>query len=95
MRYIALPLALLLVACKTTTGLAPDPRIPDLPSNLEKKAEQLPPITDPSMGGIVRDGTSTDMLYNSVSTQLNNLIDLYNCVKISMNDKKDPKECLK
>lgn len=95
MKYIALPLALLLAACQTTTGLAPDPKIPDLPANLEKKADQLPPITDPTLGGFVIDSASSSMQYNSVGTQLNNLIDLYNCVKVSMNNKKDPKECLK
>jgi hypothetical protein len=95
MKYFVLPLALLLAACQTTTGLAPDPKIPNLPANLEKKAEQLPPITDPSLGGIVRDSAASSMQYNEVGTQLNNLIDLYNCVKVSMNDKKDPKECLK
>lgn len=95
MKYFVLPLALLLAACQTTTGLAPDPKIPDLPANLEKKADQLPAITDPTLGGFVIDSASSSMQYNSVGTQLNNLIDLYNCVKTSMNDKKDPKECLK
>ena len=95
MKYCILPLCLLLAACQTTTGLAPNARIPDLPANLEKKAGPLPQLTDPSMGALVRDGAATDMQYNSVATQTNNLIDLYNCVKTSMNDKKDPKECLK
>ena len=63
MKHFVLPLALLLAACQTTTGLAPDPKIPNLPANLEKKAEQLPPITDPSLGGIVRDSAASSMPY--------------------------------
>ena len=85
-----------LSACTHTsdTGLTTHVQIPDLPSNLAQKAGPLPPLKDPTMGGLVEDGTNTDMQYNSVSHQLNNLIDLYNCVKTSINEKKDIKTCL-
>lgn len=95
-KFISVLIAMSLVACshKPETGLALGPRIPDLPANLAKKAGPLPPITDASMGGLVLEGTASDMKYNEVSHQLNNLIDVYNCVKISINEKKDIKDCL-
>lgn len=97
-KLLAVFLAILtLTACKHTldTGLAKGVEIPDLPANLEKKAEKLPPISDTSMGTAHTQGAADDMQYNVVSTQLNSLIDLYNCVKFSVNDKKDIKRCLK
>ena len=76
------------------TGLAPAVQIPDLPSNLAQKAGPLPPLTDPNIGPLINDATNTDMQYNSVSHQLNSVIDIYNCVKTSINEKKDIKTCL-
>lgn len=92
MRY-TLVLCLLLAACKHApdTGLATPVQIPDLPPNLAQKAGPLPDLTDPTMGGLVRDGVQSDMQYNSVSHQLNNVIDLYNCIKTSINTKKEIK----
>lgn len=91
-----LPIVLFLSACTHTqdTGLAKSVQIPDLPPNLAQKAEPLPPLTDPTMGGLVKSAIDTDMKYNSKAYQLNSLIDLYNCVKTSINDKKDIKSCL-
>lgn len=89
-------IALLLSACKhTDTGLATPVQIPELPPILAKKAESLPQITDPSMGGLVVQGAEDDSEYNTVSNQLNKLIDFYNCIKVSINNKSNAKECLK
>lgn len=89
-------LALLLSACahKVDTGLVKPVQLPELPSNLSEKAKALPKITGASMGSLVVDGTNADMQYNAVSIQLNNLIDLYNCIKVSVNEKKDINLCL-
>lgn len=77
------------------TGLANPIQLPELPTELSKKAVRLPDITDPTFGGIIQDATLTDQQYNSVAHQLNSLIDLYDCIRISTNQKKDPKnECL-
>lgn len=85
-----------LSACthKPDTGLVTQVQIPDLPSNLAQKAGSLPPLTDPNMGPLVVDATNTDMQYNSVAHQLNSVIDIYNCVKTSINQKKDINSCL-
>ena len=95
MRAALVPL-LLLSACAQVpdTGLAEQIKVPDLPETLAEKAKPLPPLTDTSMGGLVVDGTNSDMQYNSVSHQLNSVIDLYNCVKPSTNEKKDITNCL-
>lgn len=92
----ALVLLFALSACThgPNTGLAPAVLIPDLPSNLAQKAGPLPPLTDPNMGPLVVDATNTDMQYNSVAHQLNSVIDIYNCVKTSINEKKDIEHCL-
>lgn len=90
-----LPLALM--ACKTNqpeTGLARPPEIPELPANLARKAEALPPIPDSTMGTAHIQGTKDDIQYNAVAFQLNNVIDLYNCVRISLNERTDLKKCL-
>ena len=89
-------LALLLSACahNVGTGLAKPVQLPELPANLSQKAKALPELTDTSMGNLVVDGANADMQYNSVSIQLNNLIDLYNCIKVSVNEKKDINLCL-
>ena len=91
---IAATIALLLVGCahnQPSTGLAKPVQVPELPAELGKKATRLPDITDPTFGGIIKDGTLADQQYNSVSHQLNKVIDLYNCVRVAINDDKDPK----
>ena len=81
-----------LAACNgKETGLAPQVQIPPIPANLALKAEALPPNTDVTMGGQVQDNTRNIRAYNSVATQVNNLIDLYNCVRESINNKKEIK----
>lgn len=93
MRLVALlPIVLLLSACASKdTGLAPAVQIPPLPANLAQKAEPLPPITDPTMGGLVQANIDSSKRYNAVSFQLNKLIDLYSCVKEAVNTKKELK----
>lgn len=73
-------------------GLAPAVQIPPLPENLAQKAEPLPPVEDATMGGLVQANVEASREYNAVSFQLNKLIDLYNCVQIAVNNKKEP-EC--
>ena len=90
-----IPLFLLAACGDKESGLGRIPTIPDLPPELNKKAEKLPPITDNSMGGLVIDGTNTDIKYNEVSTRLNTVLDIYECVKTSFNNKKSPDECFK
>jgi hypothetical protein len=89
-RYILLllPMALMLEGCPDrSTGLAPAVQIPPIPSELSKKATPLPANTDASMGGQVTDNTNNIKAYNSIGVQLNKLIDLYNCVRQSVNNK--------
>lgn len=90
-----LVLALLLSACSTPvdTGLATPMQVPPLPENLAVKAKALPPSTDLTMGGQVQDNTRNIREYNGVSTQLNYVIDIYNCVREAINNKKEIK-CL-
>lgn len=84
--------ALSLTACASKpTGLAPAVQIPPLPANLAQKAEPLPPITDPTMGGLVQANIDSSKKYNAVSFQLNKLIDLYGCVMDAVNNKKELK----
>lgn len=92
MRKLVLAFALLTAACGgKETGLAPAVQIPPLPGNLAQKAEPLPPITDPSMGGLVQANVDTSKKYNAVSFQLNKVITLYECVRDAVNNKKELK----
>jgi hypothetical protein len=95
MKKITLALSVLLLAgCKTTdTGLATPVQIPPLPANLAQKAGPLPANDDITMGGQVKDNTNNIIEYNSVSTQLNKVIELYDCVREAVNNKKEIK-CL-
>ena len=70
-------------------------QVPNLPVQLSKPATALPPIIDNTMGGRELDAAETDRKYNEVAHQTNGLIKLYNCVKDSVNNKKDIKKCLK
>jgi len=93
-KVLLLLFALSACAHKPDTGLAHSVQIPDLPTSLAQKAGPLPPLKNTSMAALVEDATNTDIQYNSVSHQLNSLIDIYNCVKTSINEKKDIKTCL-
>ena len=92
MKKIVLVL-LLLAACKTTddTGLVVGVQVPPLPETLAQKAEALQPNTDTSMGGQVLDNTRNIKKYNEKAFQVNDLIDLYNCVREAVNTKKEIK----
>ena len=96
-KIILIPLFLLLSACMSTNDgvdvLAKPVQVPELPENLSIKAERLPDIQDNTMGGLVIDGTETDMKYNAVAHQLNKVIEVYQCVRISINEKRNPEEC--
>ena len=85
---------LVLSACATNNpllpGLAKPVQIPELPLELSRKATRLPDIKDPTFGGIIKDGAEADQQYNAVSHQLNKLIDLYICVRESINREVDP-----
>ena len=91
MRYLVVIL-LFLAGCRTPdTGLAEGVKVPPLPSQLSQKAGQLPPASDKTLAGQIRDNTSNIKAYNNQAYQTNALIDLYNCVKESINNKKEPK----
>lgn len=92
--------ALMLAGCATThvpdIGQAPPARMPDLPPSLTQRAKRLPPITDPSLGGINADGAATDARFNDLATRFNALLDIYQCTKKAL-DAKDAdalKRCL-
>lgn len=91
--------SLLLTGCnREFLGDLPDTKpvqVPDLPTQLSTPAEKLSPLTDNTMGGREIDAAETDRKYNQVAHQTNGLIKLYNCVKESVNNKKDIKQCLK
>lgn len=92
MKHLVIILALLTTACAgKETGLAPAVQIPPLPGNLAQKAEPLPPITDPTMGGLVQANVDTSKRYNAVSFQLNKIIDLYICVRDAVNNEEELK----
>lgn len=73
------------------TGLAPAVQIPPIPVNLAQKRGQLNPNDDITMGAQVKDNTTNMRQYNSAAFQVNNLIDLYNCVREAVNNKKEIK----
>ncbi len=93
MKKSILVAALLLGACKTApdTGLAPGVQIPPIPEKLAQKAGPLSENDDVTMGGQVKDNTNSIREYNSKAFQVNDLIDLYNCVREAVNNKKENK----
>lgn len=92
---------LILVLCASLAGCghtSPPPnvvRIPDLPANLQLRAAPLPKLIDPTMAAQTNDSVNTDMKYNAVATQLNQVLTIYDCIKVAVNDQKNIKECLK
>ena len=92
MRISIIVLALLLSACKTTdTGLTTSVQIPPIPEKLAQRAGPLTENTDTTMGGQVMDNTRSIRQYNDKAFQVNDLIDLYNCVREAVNNKKEIK----
>lgn len=85
-----LVLALLLSACKHTdtgNGLM----IPPVPSQLADKARPLPANNDATFAGQIRDNNNNIRAYNKVASEKNALLDLYNCVRDAINNRKEPK----
>ena len=95
MKKSLIVVALLLSACTTTpdTGLATGMQVPPIPEKLAERAGPLPENTDITMGGQVQDNTRNIRAYNQRAFQVNDLIDLYNCVREAINNKKEIK-CL-
>jgi len=99
MKKLILPFLLLLSACghddvHVVPGVKPVV-IPALPANLSVKANKLSPITDNTMGGREVIGAADDQAYNAIAHQLNKVIDLYDCVRNSINNKKTTESCTK
>ena len=91
----ALPILLLLGACTHQVAIAPKPvQMPALPESLAKKADPLPPITGTDVKDLIRDGVETDSKYADVRSRLNAVIDAWACVRASINDGKEPTDCL-
>lgn len=82
---------LLLSGCATDTGLVVGVQVPTIPESLAQRAEALPPSGDTTMGGQVLDNTRNIKKYNEKAFQVNDLIDLYNCVREAVNSKKEIK----
>lgn len=78
-----------------SVGESPPPKMPALPENFARRAQPLPPLTDPSLAGQQRSAIETDRAYNSVASQLNSVISAWECVRKSLNDNVEPKECFK
>jgi hypothetical protein len=93
MKKFILIVALLLSACKTTedTGLTVSVQVPPIPEKLAQRAGPLPANENITMGGQVQDNTRNISAYNGVAFQVNDLIDLYNCVREAVNNKKEIK----
>ena len=90
--------SLLVTACGgkqplNSTGLGYQAQIPELPAELAIKARSLPPITDNTMGGTQIQGAQDDAAYNAVAHQLNKVIDIYNCVRKSINNREQTITC--
>lgn len=96
-KIVALASLLLLSACMgSNEGVGPGVKpvqVPALPESLAKKAERLPPITDNTMGGQVTEGVNSDRAYNTVAHQVNALIDVYTCVRETINNNRNPQTC--
>lgn len=92
--------SLLLSGCATTNklgtqaGVAPV-NIPALSENLTRRATRLPDITDTTMGGREMAGVQSDKQYNDLAFRYNAILDIYQCVRLTINNNKDPKTCLK
>lgn len=92
---LTLVLCVSLSGCCTPTPPPNSVRIPDLPPQLQIRAQPLPKLIDPTMAAQTNDSVNTDMKYNAVATQLNQVLTIYDCIKVAVNDKKDIKDCLK
>lgn len=100
--FIVAAAAALLAGCQTTQdvpdlGTAPPAKMPDLPDTMKRKAERLPDMTDPSLGGVHKSGIDGDTAYNELALRYNALVDAWDCVKkgLEARDEKLTQQCLK
>lgn len=99
-KLIVIIAALTLSACahnqSPDLGEAPPAKMPELSQTLKQRASKLPPITDPSLGGIHQDGMNVDIKYNDLAVRYNALLDVYECVKegLEAKDAKAMEKCL-
>ena len=85
--------AILLVGCtQPQTGLGTYPKVPPVPEQLNDKAQALPPNSDLTMAGQIRDNNRNIRAYNERGFKYNRLLEYYNCVREAINERKKP-EC--
>lgn len=92
MKYILL---LLLTGCATVpdVGIAEPVQIPELPAQYLEAPEPLPKLTDNSFEALQRDAFETDIKYNILSNRYIDIVEIYNCVRETVNKKGDTKTC--
>ena len=96
-RVIILAALFALSACAATpdTGLAKPPAMPALPPELNQRAERLPDITDPSLGGLVIDGAETDRKYNDLAHRHNAVLKAWECIRRALAERSEAATCFK
>lgn len=91
MKKLIIIAAIVLAGCgqkpPLDVGVAPPAKMPELPRVLQQRAERLPNIEDRSLGGINRDGITTDMRYNDLAYRYNAIVDAWSCVRNSLNER--------
>lgn len=97
MRLTVILIALALGACtqspRADLGEAPPAAMPELPEAFAKRAERLPPLSDPTLGGVHRDGAETDRAYNRLAYRYNALLDAWECVRLALKERKPVEAC--
>lgn len=84
--------ALLLVGCaESQTGLGTYHKVPPVPDQLNDKIGSLPPNSDLTMAGQIRDNNRNIRAYNETGFKYNRLLEYYNCVREAINERKEPK----
>lgn len=97
MKAFIAALALFVTACATPQPIPPGverAKVPDLPAYYQERAKGLPPLTDNTMGTLTVDAATSSQHVNEIATKYNSLVDLYDCVKESINTDKTAKSCL-
>ena len=89
--------ALCLTACgqKLTLDVPPSTpaSLPAIPAQLDKNPEQLPPLTDGTLGELALDNAEMTRKYGVLGTQFNTLRAFYNCVREGANNGEDFEGC--
>ncbi len=72
-------------------------QIPELTGRYAQKAGPLPPLSGTDFKSQQNDAVEADRQYNDVADRLNTVIDVYNCVREAVNNKRtdDLQSCLK